>query len=767
MQAKKTTSLTITPTLIDDGFNTPEYTQQEQAVPTGFTDIVAKLQLANGFSCGVKMNEKQTLDTNNEYYYDNLFRLLHTQTSGQEFDLELNYDLLAVDDNLSNHSSMLEGKHYVGESSLHDATHDAAMGKYYVIKDKVGQIKAIKWVNYSTTNNYTGGNIPNNAFVVEKLITPSKSSTSGVDVQLFVKNISKATYGYGVDFDTDDHYYGVDSSSAAKALGDNQGFTTLLGDNNNLNLTVRTKVSDGPNRYFAGHLGKINDLFQGSTFSNCVGQEAENYSVGTVLDSGNVMKSFYLLWPWKSIAPQETQHYNTEIELETAGQAKPVLTQNYSNSRSSRFNYQGDKLNLQVKLVNNNDSRGSLTPTTFYVNLPQGLSVTKADLEQIYSEGTVAESAEYDANTGQVKIISNGSYLSNPNDSISINIPVTVSNDAPMGDATIKTNFSGENKDATGAHQTVTADSADLKVPITPSYDAKLTSEVKNTRYSSVYASSAQYVPGDTLTYHAQYQLNSDNEYALKAPVTFGNSNSGLDFSDSAPSVTVNGDSSVASASVDPVTGRITVTKTSGNFSPGDLLDLTYNVKAKADPVAGEPGANHESTITAPYNTVSVSGTRSDGQAIPSASSGTTLQRKDLDYFVRVPEVIDFGHNPCVFDSPFYSTTSGRLKFSHYSASGSGQYYIQMKYNQDLRTSAYAYLRPDSGNALIEYRPNDYGSYQSIDGIAGNLSTSGFTTQGISDLTSYVSDKHFRLNSNDKPLGNYSGTMTWTYSNSL
>ncbi|UQS82287.1 hypothetical protein MOO45_00925 [Bombilactobacillus folatiphilus] len=178
-------------------------------------------------------------------------------------------------------------------------------------------------------------------------------------------------------------------------------------------------------------------------------------------------------------------------------------------------------------------------------------------------------------------------------------------------------------------------------------------------------------------------------------------------------------------------------------------------------------GAKHESTITAPYNTVSVSGTRSDDKAIPADSSSTSLQRKDLDYFVRVPEVIDFGHNPRMFDSPFYNTTSGRLKFSHYSASSSKQYYLQVKYNQDLRTSAGARLLPDSGNSLIEYRPNDVGLYQSIDGTSSNLTTDGLTTQGISDLTSYVSDKHFRLNSNDKPLGNYSGTMTWTYSNSL
>ncbi|UQS82469.1 hypothetical protein MOO45_01940 [Bombilactobacillus folatiphilus] len=51
---------------------------------------------------------------------------------------------------------------------------------------------------------------------------------------------------------------------------------------------------------------------------------------------------------------------------------------------------------------------------------------------------------------------------------------------------------------------------------------------------------------------------------------------------------------------------------------------------------------------------------------------------------------------------------------------------------------------------MIEYRPDD-GAYRSIDGTASNLTTAGlttFTTQGINDLTSYVSDKHFLLNSN-------------------
>ncbi|UQS82517.1 hypothetical protein MOO45_02375 [Bombilactobacillus folatiphilus] len=450
------------------------------------------------------------------------------------------------------------------------------------------------------------------------------------------------------------------------------------------------------------------------------------------------------------------------------------MAQRYSNATSSHRNHPGDQLNLTVQLENKSDGKGSLTPKTFYVTLPQGLSMTADDLKQItlgFSGLPVVLSGSYNATTRQVKMVvpagsSSGIVLNGPANRDMVKFPVTIATDAPVGNAVIKTSFSGDNQDATGDHQTVTAAAPDLTIPITKAFDAKLTLGVKNTKDTGDYASSATYVPGDTLQYHMQYQLNEANMYNLTSPVTFSSRNAGLDFSNSAPSVTVNGDRSAASATVDPNTGKITVTKASGNFSPGDLLDLTYNAKAKADPVAGEPGAKHESTIKIPYNTVGINVTM-NGQTLSNTSASTSLQRKDLDYFVRVPEVIDFGHNPRVFDSPFYNTTNGRLKFSHYSASSSKQYYLQVKYNQDLRTSAYAYLRPDSGNALIEYRTDSSGTYQSIDGTASNLTTSGLTTQGISDLTSYVSDKHFRLNSNDKPLGNYSGTMTWTYSNSL
>ncbi|UQS82005.1 hypothetical protein MOO45_07390 [Bombilactobacillus folatiphilus] len=647
-------------------------------------------------------------------------------------------------------------------------------GKFYLVKDQTGQVKALKWLIYSTNLKGSTSNFPNNAFLMEQLITPSKTATSGVDDQLFVKNVSQSTWSYVTMTGSVKDMLVYNNS--IKSLGNGQGFTILLGgsrngtDYNKYLATVRTGVADGPNRFLVTSYD--GDTWQGTNYSNYVGQEAS--SAGTVLNPSDYAKNFQLLWPVQQIAPQETQHHNVELKVEPRGQAKPELTSSYSNPKSLRFNHPVDQLNLTVQLANKSDGQGSLTPKTFYVTLPQGLSMTAEDLKQITLSSTGSHAVltgSYDATTRQVKMVVPTVYnssivLDNASDRDWVKFPVTIDSDAPIGNAVVKTSFSGDNKDGGGNHQTVTAAAPDLTIPITKAFDAKLTLGVKNTKDTSDYASSATYVPGDTLQYHMQYQLNEANMYNLTSPVTFSSRNAGLDFSNSAPSVTVNGDRSAASATVDPNTGKITVTKATGNFSPGDLIDLTYNAKAKADPVAGEPRAKHESTIKIPYNTVGINVTM-NGQTLSNTSASTSLQRKDLDYFVRVPDVIDFGRNPRVFDSPFYNTTSGRLKFSHYSASSSKQYYLQVKYNQDLRTSAYAYLRPDSGNALIEYRTDSSGTYQSIDGTASNLTTSGLTTQGISDLTSYVSDKHFRLNSNDKPLGNYSGTMTWTYSNSL
>ncbi|UQS81753.1 hypothetical protein MOO45_06005 [Bombilactobacillus folatiphilus] len=771
--ATKTAPPEITPNMIDDGFNSPEYMQEEQdndstILPENDHKSLVSLQLANHFGLGLNLLQ-YTRDYNEETPWpapmttSYVNYLAFSDTLGNDSNFSMQYFLHYIDDNGNAKGDLLQVPDYDKYLPIDNPN---SLLKYYVVKDRMGQIRALKWLNYSVKDSISDGVIPNHGFLTESLITPSKNSPSRVNYQLFVKNISQSTYSYGASMGKELFQGGVTGSF--KALGDNRGFTTRLGGNN---VTVRTKVANGPNRYSVGYHHTFNGYgyFHGTNFGDAVGQEADNYPAGTVLGDRDYsyLGNMDLLWPVQKIAPQETQCHNVEIELDVAGRAHPVLTQSYNNPQSERFNHPGDKLNLQIKIANQTDPNVnfSFNPNTYYVNLPAGLSVTQADLNQIQVFGKPA-TASYSATTGQLKIVSSSASTSYNNFSGLVNIPVTIADDAPAGDAVVKTSFSGSNRDATSQTQTVSADAPDLTIPISKAFDAKLTLGVKNTKDTGDYASSATYVPGDTLQYHMQYQLNEANMYNLTSPVTFSSRNAGLDFSNSAPSVTVNGDRSAASATVDPNTGKITVTKASGNFSPGDLLDLTYNAQAKADPVAGEPGAKHESATKMPYNTVGINVTM-NGQTLSNTSASTTLQRKDLDYFVRVPDVIDFGRNPRVFDSPFYNTTSGRLKFSHYSASSSKQYYLQVKYNQDLRTSAYAYLRPDSGNALIEYRPNDVGLYQSIDGTSSNLTTDGLTTQGISDLTSYVSDKHFRLNSNDKPLGNYSGTMTWTYSNSL
>ncbi|UQS82161.1 hypothetical protein MOO45_00220 [Bombilactobacillus folatiphilus] len=778
VQAKvstKTAPPEITPNLIDDGFNSPEYTQEDQTVSRDddYGCLIASLLLENNFTC--------------DFYTQGETSAFYPYIAGHEKYLELHdtlnsfsfrdyYSVCPINDSggvLRNDDVLYEPDVVYVSSTDH-----VNRGKFYLVTDQTGQVKALKWLIYSTKVDRVKDNVPNGAFLFEDLITPSKTATAGVNHQLFVKNVSQSTLSYIVaDYsEIGSSRAGTYQSTSAIALGNNQGFTSLLGNGTTL-ATFRTGVADGPNRWLTiGLYSSPNNKWQGTDYSNYVGQEAGNYPEGTnlTLTSGQVLTGLESLWPVQKIAPQETQHHNIEFDLEHRGQAKPELTSSYSNTKSSRFNHPGDQLNLTVQLANKSDGQGSLTPKTFYVTLPQGLSMTAEDLKQITLSSTGSHAVltgSYDATTRQVKMVVPTVYnssivLDNASDRDWVKFPVTIDSDAPIGNAVVKTSFSGDNKDGGGNHQTVTAAAPDLTIPITKAFDAKLTLGVKNTKDTSDYASSATYVPGDTLQYHMQYQLNEANMYNLTSPVTFSSRNAGLDFSNSAPSVTVNGDRSAASATVDPNTGKITVTKATGNFSPGDLIDLTYNAKAKADPVAGEPRAKHESTIKIPYNTVGINVTM-NGQTLSNTSASTSLQRKDLDYFVRVPDVIDFGRNPRVFDSPFYNTTSGRLKFSHYSASSSKQYYLQVKYNQDLRTSAYAYLRPDSGNALIEYRTDSSGTYQSIDGTASNLTTSGLTTQGISDLTSYVSDKHFRLNSNDKPLGNYSGTMTWTYSNSI
>ncbi|UQS82286.1 isopeptide-forming domain-containing fimbrial protein [Bombilactobacillus folatiphilus] len=615
IQAKvstKTAPPEITPNLIDDGFNSPEYTQEEQTVsiPDGYSQTIANLQLANNLVCdwvsawlgmdhhsdNLASTDPTWFDGEIHYYYSSLD--LHDASAG----ISATYNLFsAIDDqNVDEYESLTNIAYFDSNTGAwSDLNGNVPRKKFYMVKDQTGHIKALKWLHYSVKSRINKGNIPSNALLMEELITPSKTASTGVNYQLLVKNVSNSTYTYGVDCTEDIHYDSI--SSEAKALGDNQGFTSLMGTNNQLSdLTVRTKVDDGPNRYFAGHSAPTSAdfpyplpmLFQGTNFSNYVGQEAGNYPAGTALDAGRPMSNFYLLWPLQKIAPQETQRHNVEFELEVAGKAKPVLTQSYSNPRLARLNYQGDKLNLQVKLVNNGDGQGKLYPFTFNVNLPKGLTVTKEDLKQItYSLGSKAGSltGSYNATTRQLKISGSGGNLVTSADQYVINLPVTISDDAPIGDTVVKTSFSGQNRDTAG-RQNVTANATDLKIPITSSYAAKLISGVKNVKNSSDYASSATYVPSDTLAYHVQYQLNGDNEYALKSPVMFNNSNAGLDFSDSAPSVTVNGDNSVASAAIDHTTGKITVTKANGNFSPGDLIDLTYNAKAKADPVAGESG---------------------------------------------------------------------------------------------------------------------------------------------------------------------------------
>ncbi|UQS82516.1 hypothetical protein MOO45_02370 [Bombilactobacillus folatiphilus] len=325
--ATKTAPPEITPNMIDDGFNSSEYTQEEQAMPTDNSDHNLSFDLANNSLSGMLLRSYSTILDSSEReglvgkiseYGHELFLLNRYLTFDGDYGL-----WPAVDAQNVSFKESLTLTPYHDTQTVINNPH--ARGKFYLIKDQAGQVQGVKWLNYSSRTRVTGGNIPQNAFLMEELLTPSKSSSFGIDDQLFVKNVTNATYAYGVD------YYGdTYGSLVPTALGNNQGFTAYTNGNQS-KVTVRTKVADGPNRYFPkhdvfvpyGYDGLLDYLIksQGTSFNNYVGEEAGNYPKGTALNSGQTMNYFELLWPLQQIAPQETQRHRAELELEPRGAA--------------------------------------------------------------------------------------------------------------------------------------------------------------------------------------------------------------------------------------------------------------------------------------------------------------------------------------------------------------------------------------------------------------------------------------------------------------
>ncbi|UQS82417.1 hypothetical protein MOO45_01645 [Bombilactobacillus folatiphilus] len=810
----------ITPTMIDDGFNADQDTYEE----VGYSGLGGIVDRNNGlYAFAGSKNLGITTDTNGVTSTANLAQYAIGTNSELYYQKPNSTDWTGITNSLGvgagcdlydNGYSLIDNpnttsfkNHGIFASLTGGNTN--TQKKFYRIKDKTtGKVLGIKQMAYAPSVAGLLANTPLNSLLCEELVTPN--SDGSFDTQLFVKNVSDARRSFGIlnyrtwSLDFDDW-------PRAISLGSQQGFR--IERQSSRCLFVNFDVHDGPTRYM---LVKGKNYYMDSShhsFIDAVGLEAQNYQLGDTISWFNKPLggwdgswNYQLLWPWQTVAPNQTVHYDVNLKLVALGYPNLQFKQSYTNTRGSGSNYPGDKLNVTMNAWDAGTGGNKLWGHDFTITLPKGLKLTTSDLQQVQAKfaysindpnspdghsivkygwtlcdgQTNHPSLSYDANSRQLKISppSDESFAFDYND-FTLKYPVTVANDALNGNLLISTTYNGYDSNK---GKSFTASSPALQIPIAKTtYEPKLTTKVKNLTRNQVgsYATSAMYVPGDQLGYEAKYTVDPDTSFSVNS-LTFQNSpNANLRFPAQTSTVTVkhrDGSPVDASATLNPSTGAITVTR-NGGFQAGDVIDLTYKAKTNADAVAGQAGAKYESVKDSLANTVKVQASLSGDIRPPAVSSplaissSTNVYRQTFDYFVSVPTLIDFGKQANVAAGPFSNQTTGQLKVSHYVAATDSNmpYHVDVQYTGALHDSGLHFLQPDITKALIYYRSGGAGAFAPISSSPAPLNAAGFTTKGISDLTDAVGNGHFQLHHDysGQPLGQFSGTVTWTLNNSL
>ena len=643
--------------------------------------------------------------------------------------------------------------------------------RYFVGSDKDGN-QAQKVIGNYSRKDYSG--VVHN-FELEIVERPVEGKIGTVSQELYLKNIETNVQNYGIFYGGDVYYGNGVNTGVIKALPNNTGlFYTAypyFSFSPQYKINMPTNILDGPTNYtsFFYKPNGINDSsthwfkkFSPEDFSG-KGAESQNLVAGTAIrpdssgtsNNGATYPTVTYKWPFTSIEPGETKHYNTQVQAVQTKQSNPNVTKQFQNETSSDGkNRVGDKLKFTVTAINDgfNSQWNSLSMKDV---IPAGLQLDPDSMQVTSPNGAQKiPASDYDDTTKTLNF--NSSINLSDSKLANFTFETTIKQSSSNKTLTNTASVSGTDAYFEGTPQISAFGSVNIPVEKSP-YLFTFTKQVKNkTAGDTDFQDSTTGVYGDTVSYQIKYGVNSDSQYGLSAGQLQDKLPDGLTL----------------------VPGSISVTANGTTSSPTDLSKITLPKLAIGQTVTVNFDA--KVTGTTPINIVNnatLNGTTDNNTTVTDQSNDATLKPGSWVGFMSVPDQIDFGtHENTETNFTNKSTTMGgdaskTLVVENYSTTPG--YQVNVAYDNNgsnkLTDAKGDTLAPSDNQNLIFFKDITTGNWTAVTPSGTPLNSAGFSQTGLNDLTASVGAGKWRMSNRtyQPKAGTYAGTMTWQVANSV
>lgn len=628
----------------------------------------------------------------------------------------------------------------------------------FIAKDSSGTVTAMKILGYWSENKN---------LEVEILLRPSANTPGTIQTEAFVKNIGSSSASFGMVFANDTALADNDDVEV-RSMGDNSG---LYIEEGTYRLNTYFDVPDGPSDYTAQYWKNVRDnlnwliKYTPANFSG-TGQASSSDTYGRVLypvddetETEDIDSSYTLKWPYQTLKAGETSHYRLDQGITKSSYAIPAVSKTYTNeSRTTGKNEVGDKLQFRVKLSNSgyNSSMGSVV---FTDPLPDGLQVDPDSLTIENPDGTTqkAASSGYDSTTNTLTVpmsqnVTDGQQAYLTFDAV---IGSTASGKTLTNTATV----SGINDKATGQAAISAQGSVSIPVEQTP-YTATLTKSVRNeTTGETDFAAETTASPNDILDFRLIYQADAANTETLKQVVLKDVLAAGLTYVPGSLKVQYDTNAAVASTQT-PADIDLS------DRTPGSAATITFQAKFS------------QTVPQALTNQATVSGVNSEDKTLTTDSNSVQVNPEEWLGFDMVPSQIDFGKHNVTQAGPFTnvntlgtdSETVNTLIVNNYTSNP--KYSVNVTYDNTqnaLENDQRETLSPSDGQNLMSVWQSDANSFAPITNQGTPLKRTGYSKQGVNDLTADVGAGKWQLSPSQtsQKTGRYAGKVTWTVTQSV
>lgn len=612
-------------------------------------------------------------------------------------------------------------------------------------------------------NNNTGINnnekeIGNYQMEAELLLRPSPTNAAIVHRELYLKNNTNSTQTFRTMY-SEDTKLGDNDAVPILDIGKKSGIF-IQSDDEKHRLFINNHVKGGFTQY-TGNDWDEDQLNWTNKFNpaNISGDGAEikgHHFGDTVLNSGDT--AYALKWPTTVLKKGETAHFGSAMGVTQAGYSIPTPSKTYQNlTNNDGTNRPGDKLEFTLSIINNGyDSKWNFKKLVDA--LPKGLQVDPTSMKQAFNGGatTDIDPSNYDAATRTISIPM--AQQLGENEFMTVTYKASLTNDAltSMNKKKLITNVANFTGSDIGSSDRKYEASVDI--PITPpDFKSELIKSVKNeSNGDKDYLTETKARQNDTVDYKLIYSVDSQSDkYLLK----------GANLVDTLPQ------------GLSLVPKSIEVSDTNGmiDHSTADQVNITLpdikqgeqvEVKFKAIVNSTKPGGIVNSAIV---NNI----TKSDGKSHEDVVSNlTTLNVSDVDAFISVPSLIDFGNVNLggINRTLFNISTKGELIVSHPTTK---DFSVAVSLD-DMKDKENNSLIPIDSSGLLflkqrQKSADEDGSWQPVSSEGTALQTGWFSGNQVNlNLTDYIGVNNWKLRMrSDNKSGLYKGILTWSMTDSI